>query len=57
MAQLVMGKLYNPNAGWYRDWMEPDQEQTLVESRKYLQMAADQGDDGAASYLSLWFSS
>jgi TPR repeat protein len=57
MAQVAMGKLYNPNSGWYRDWMEPDQEQTLVESRKYLQMAADQGDEDGASCLSQWFSS
>ena len=57
MAQVAMGKLYNPDSGWYRVWMEPDQEQTLVESRKYLQMAADQGDEDGASYLLQWFSS
>ena len=56
-AQILLGRSYNPNSCIFKDFLEPDPEQTLVESRRYLQMAADQGSDEAVSYISSWFPS
>ncbi len=51
MSQCWLGMLY-----LVKDWLEPDHDLSLDLAKKYLQLAADQGDTEAASYIRKYFS-
>jgi TPR repeat protein len=56
-AGNVMGQVYL--ALYYlngRDWLEPDRDASLELAKKYSQLAADQGNTDAASYVTRYFS-
>jgi TPR repeat protein len=52
MGQFYLGQYYYSG----RDWLEPDHDLSLELAKKYLQLAADQGNTDAASYMSRNFS-